>query len=182
MATFRRSVVPGATYFFTVVTQQRQAVLTQPEFRAALKAAFRQVKNDHPFTIDTFVLLPDHLHCLWTLPPADADYAKRWSLIKRRVSQQTRGLLADTADTLRQKRGELNLWQRRFWEHQIRDDADFAQHADYIHFNPVKHGYVRRAADWQYTSLHLWIRRGWCNADWGGEGNSGPERAYGEPL
>jgi type I restriction enzyme R subunit len=135
MATFRRSVVPGATYFFTVNTYQRLRVLTDSPFYGALKNALQQVKAEHPFTIDAFVLLPDHLHCLWTSPPGDANYALRWNFIKRLVSQATRQLVEPPLSHSRQQRRELGLWQRRFWEHQIRDEQDFIKHVEYIHWN-----------------------------------------------
>ncbi len=166
MATFRRSTVPGAAYFFTVSTYQRQKVLTEPPFVEALRQSLRLVKERYPFTIEAFVVLPDHLHCIWTLPPGDADYARRWSIIKRRVSQQTRHLIATVLTRSRNERGELALWQRRFWEHQIRDDRDFERHADYIHWNPVKHGYAKTVADWPHSSFHRFVARGMYPADW----------------
>ena len=168
MATFRRSVVPGATYFFTLNTCQRRKVLTEPPFYSALKQALRQVKAEHPFTIEAFVLLPDHLHCIWTLPPDDGNYALRWNLIKRRVSQATRNDTTPLLSASRIKRKELGLWQRRFWEHQIRDDSDFAHHMNYIHWNPMKHGYVSRVADWPYSSFHRYVRAGVYDKDWAG--------------
>lgn len=166
MATYRRALTPGATYFFTVNTYRRQTVLTERPFYEALKQSLRQVKNLHPFTIDAFVLLPDHLHCLWSLPEGDTDYALRWSLIKRQVSQQTRERLAAPLTKSRRKRRELGLWQRRFWEHQIRDERDFAKHVDYVHWNPVKHGYVKRVSDWPYSSFRRYVARGVYAVDW----------------
>ena len=125
MATFRRSLTPGGTYFFTLNTYRRQRVLTDPQIYAALKLAIQRIKESHPFDIEAFVLLPDHLHCIWRLPSADMNYAMRWSLIKRQVSQSVRDRLAQDVTASRIKRRELGLWQRRFWEHQIRDDDDF---------------------------------------------------------
>lgn len=168
MATFRRVFTPGATYFFTVNTYRRQAVLTEPVFYQALKQSIRTARQTHPFEIDAFVLLPDHLHCIWTLPQGDADYSLRWNIIKRLVSQQTHHLLATTSSPSRSKRSELSLWQRRFWEHQIRDDDDAERHMAYIHWNPVKHGYVKQVADWRYSSFHRFVRGGIYPADWGG--------------
>lgn len=168
MATFRRSTVPGATYFFTVNTYQRQPVLTQPPFYAALKESVRSVISERPFIIEAFVLLPDHLHCIWTLPDNDADYATRRSMIKRRVSQKVRDLVEPPRSQSRQVRGELGLWQRRFWEHQIRDDADRERHVDYIHWNPVKHGYTKQVRDWPYSSFHRFVARGQYPLDWAG--------------
>jgi len=181
MATFRRAVTPGATYFFTVNTYRRQALLTDPPVYSALREALRAVKRAHRFTIDAFVLLPDHLHCLWTLPEGDADYALRWNLVKRRVSQQVRHLITTDLTSSRGKRRELGLWQRRFWEHQIRDDLDFAKHVDYVHWNPVKHGYVIRVADWPYSSFHRYVTRGRYPLTWASHAEDDAER-YGEAL
>ena len=167
MATYRRSTVPGTTYFFTVNTYRRQRVLTEAPFYEALKQSLRMVRAKHPFKIEAFVLLPDHLHCLWTLPENDADYAVRWNIIKRRVSQQTRDAIAAPLTDSRKQRGELGRWQRRFWEHQIRDERDFEKHVDYIHWNPVKHGYVEQVKDWPYSSFHRFVERGIYPLDWG---------------
>ena len=168
MATFRRSTTPGATYFFTLNTCARQKVLTDPRVYVALKQSLRKVKEQLPFTIEAFVLLPDHLHCIWTLPEQDADYAKRWNVIKRLVSQETRNVIATPTNASRTKRGELGLWQRRYWEHQIRDEGDFERHVNYIHWNPVKHGYVQRVLDWPYSSFHRYVKIGSYPEDWAG--------------
>ena len=178
MATFRRALTPGGTYFFTVNTYRRQRILTEPRVYAALKMAIRQVKALHPFGIEAFVLLPDHLHCLWRLPVGDMNYSLRWSLIKRQVSQAVRDCLVESVTDSRAKRRELGLWQRRFWEHQIRDEDDFMRHVDYIHFNPVKHGYVQRVIDWPYSSFHMHVKKGLCPIDWAGGGDDG--EVYGE--
>lgn len=180
MATFRRSLTPGGTYFFTVTTHRRQHALTDPQIYAALKMAIQRVKTSHPFDIEAFVLLPDHLHCIWRLPPGDMNYAMRWSMIKRQVSQAVRDRLAEGVTASRRKRRELGLWQRRFWEHQIRDEHDLRRHIEYIHFNPVKHGYVRRVRDWPYSSFHAHVRQGLCSIDWAGCSDDG--RVYGEAL
>lgn len=166
MATCRRSTTPGAMYFFTLNTYRRQRVLTERPIYAALKQSIRTVKEIHPFTIEAFVLLPDHLHCIWTLPKHDAGYGVRWNMIKREVSLNTRDIITMPLTPSRQKRGELGLWQRRFWEHQIRDDRDFEKHVNYIHWNPVKHGYVKQASDWPYSSFHRFVERGVYTVDW----------------
>ncbi len=155
-------------YFFTVNTRQRLPVLTEAPVRDALREAIRQTRLTAPFEIDAWVLLPDHLHCIWTLPQGDADFSMRWSKIKRYVSQQC-GETFDFGNlsASRTKRHELGLWQRRFWEHQIRDEADFARHADYIHWNPVKHGLVARAVDWPYSTFHRFVYDGVYAPDWG---------------
>ena len=174
MATFRRALVPGATYFFTVNANKRRKILTHPCLITALRAAFRSVKAQHPFEIDAFVLLPDHLHCIWTLPPGDANYSLRWNVIKRLVSQRTKALLSQNLSSIQQERREIGLWQRRFWEHQVRDDRDLEQHVNYIHWNPVKHGYIEQVVEWPYSSFHRYVKRGllprnWATGDMEGE-------------
>jgi putative transposase len=132
----------------------------------ALRAAVRATRQAHPFAIDAVVVLPDHLHVLMTLPAGDADYPNRWRLIKRRF---TDAVVKAGAPIARHRNGELALWQRRFWEHTIRDDGDFERHVDYIHFNPVKHGLVARVRDWPYSSFHRYVRRGLLPEDWAGD-------------
>jgi len=168
MPNYRRSNIAGGTYFFTVTTLHRLPVLTEAPVRKALREAIQQTHSSHPFEIDAWVLLPDHLHCIWTLPQDDADFSMRWSTIKRYVSRQcgdTFGI--DKLSASRAKRREAGLWQRRFWEHQIRDDADFTQHVDYIHWNPVKHRLVSRAAEWPYSTFHRFVHQGAYAPDWG---------------
>ena len=169
MSRYRRARIQGGTYFFTLNTLRRQAVLTQPQMRAALREGVHLARQRHPFQIDAWVLLPDHLHCIWTLPPGDADFGIRWSLIKRHVTQsakpETSGIAASKSRVLRR---EGTLWQRRFWEHAIRDEEDFERHVDYIHWNPVKHGLVRRVPEWPYSTFHRYAREGIYAADWGG--------------
>lgn len=142
MSHYRRSHADGATFFFTVVTYRRQPILTDEALRAALHAAILRVRERYPFAIDAWVLLPDHLHTIWTLPPGDADFGLRWSWIKRLVTHAVAADYerADWRNVSRRARRESTLWQRRFWEHQIRDAADFRHHMDYVYFNPVKHG------------------------------------------
>ncbi len=169
MPNYRRSVVPGSTYFFTQVTYKRQPWLCTELARTTLRIALNRVRQSYPFVIDAFVLLPDHLHCIWTLPDGDASYATRWHLIKRFVTQQiSKQIALDVPlSASRQKRQEGNLWQRRFWEHLIRDEDDFAQHCDYIHYNPVKHGLCEQATDWQFSSIHRFIQQGIYPHNWG---------------
>jgi putative transposase len=170
MSRYRRAQTPGATYFFTVATQARRDLLTSAPIRQALRDAIVEVRSAAPFVICSWVLMPDHLHCLWELPQGDADYGMRWSIIKRRVTQACAGELDISAErSLSQtRRREGALWQRRFWEHQIRDEDDFARHMDYIHFNPVKHGYVQRVGDWPYSTFHRYVKASVYTADWGG--------------
>lgn len=156
-----RAAGQGATWFFTVHLQDRGSRLLVDQV-AELRACFRQVWLRHPFRIDAIVVLPEHIHALWTLPVDDRDFRTRWMLLKQSF---TRRVGHDQAE--RGGKGERSLWQRRFWEHRIRDDDDFARHLDYIHFNPVKHGWVLRARDWPYSSLHRYVREGKLPQDWG---------------
>lgn len=149
---YRRVMQPSGTFFFTLVTAQRRPIFYDPLSVDLLRQAIKHVKSQHPFQIDAFVLLPDHLHTLWTLPENDTDYSKRWRLIK----------------TWYVKRAvEKNVWQSRFWEHTIRDEQDFNRHLDYIHYNPLKHGYVNRVKDWPYSSFHKYVAQGVYENDWG---------------
>lgn len=162
---YRRSRVPGGTYFFTVVTADRKPIFESPATISCLRASFRSVLRRYPFSIDAMVVLPDHIHCIWTLPSEDDDYSRRWRLIKTAFTKRFQDL-PETAAQVSQ-----SVWQKRFWEHTVRDEQDFARHVDYIHFNPVKHGYVSRAVDWPYSSFHRYVREGILQADWavGGE-------------
>ena len=170
MSRYRRANVSGATYFFTVVTYRRQPILCDPPIREALRHAIDEVRRRRPFAVDAWVLLPDHLHCLWTLSPGDSDFATRWSLIKRRVSTACgeRYRRSEWLTDSRRKHRESTIWQRRYWEHQIRDESDFARHVDYIHYNPVKHGLCHQPWDWPWSTIHRYIESGLLAADWGG--------------
>jgi len=243
MPNYRRARTPGGTYFFTLVSYQRQKILCNDDIRTALRAAITQVRTRLPFNIDALVLMPDHLHAVWTLPADDGDYSVRWSMIKRLVTQRVGGCgapqelcgahgapygdgnivhgehgalrskyswgapygdgvngapqgrvrhahhneilrtdelpgnvahhnentrMPTTASRL--KRREGNIWQRRFWEHQVRDQDDLNRCLDYLHWNPVKHGYASKVADWPYSTFHRFVREGVYPNDWGGQG------------
>jgi putative transposase len=142
-----------------------------------LRTAFRETRQHHPFTIDAIVVLPDHLHTIWTLPEGDADFSTRWRLIKSAFSRNL-----DTPEMISQSRaakGERGIWQRRYWEHTIRDDNDLARHVDYIHINPVKHRLVARVRDWPHSSFHRMVRLGTYPEDWAGD-ISNDDRSFGE--
>ncbi|MEN6483946.1 MAG: transposase, partial [Syntrophobacteraceae bacterium] len=144
----------------------------------SLRWAMREVMERHPFSIDAIVILPDHLHALWTLPAGDCDYPTRCALIKAGFSRRIpRG---ERCNPSRVSRGERGIWQRRYWEHLIRDEQDFGRHVDYIHFNPVKHGYAGRASDWPYSSIHRCIAAGAMDPDWGGDMQIPNENSFGE--
>ena len=164
MRTYLRDRTPGGCYFFTVNLADRQRH-TLVEHVDALRDAFRRTLADHPVRVDAIVVLPDHLHCLWQLPPGDAAYPSRWRSIKARFAEQVANDVSPSASRLR--KGERGVWQRRYWEHRIRDDADYARHLDYIHYNPVKHGHVAMARDWPYSSFRRWVARGMYAEDWG---------------
>jgi len=170
MSRYRRAKAGGSSYFFTVVAYQRQPILCEDAIRNALHAAIAKVRATRPFEIDAWVLMPDHLHCVWTLPEGDADFSARWMKIKRSVSLACgeNYRRADLLSASKQKHRESTIWQRRFWEHQIRDEDDFVRHVDYIHFNPVKHGHVQQVADWPYSTFHRYVRDGLYAQDWAG--------------
>lgn len=175
MSNYRRARVPGATYFFTVNLRDRSSDLLVREI-ALLRECVRATRARHPFHIDAWVVLPEHMHCLWTLPEGDADFALRWKVIKHAFSTRLPTTEARTATQL--SRGERGIWQRRYWEHLIRDAADYQRHFDYIHYNPVKHGYARRVMDWPYSSVHRAVRAGVYPADWAG--NTDLDGRFGE--
>lgn len=166
MVRYRRNLIPGGTFFFTVTLRDRRSWVLVDHIDV-LRAAFRQTRVEKPFAIDAIVVLPDHLHTIWTLPPGDADFSGRWRKIK---SAFTRGVVATGFPVSQDQRGEYDLWQRRFWEHTIRDDTDLERCADYIHFNPVKHKLVSTPEDWKFSSLHRYVREGILPQDWAGEG------------
>ena len=168
MRHYIRAHTPGATYFFTLTLADRSASWLVDHIDA-LRSAFRDVKRRHPFQLDAVVVLPDHLHALWTLPEDDADFGTRWMLIKQGFTKRlhAQGVLDPRSASVRGIHGELGLCQRRFWEHQVHDEADFAAHVEYIHFNPVKHGHVTRAADWPHSSFHRDVKQGVLRSDWG---------------
>jgi putative transposase len=161
MSRYRRANIPGGTYFFTVVSERRQRILTGPDIRAALRTAVQRVRQRLPFVIDGWVLLPDHLHTVWTLPPDDADFSTRWRLIKSHVTYVCGAtyLKPGFLTARRAKKQCGTIWQHRYMEHCVRDDADYEKHMDYLHWNPVKHELVKRVADWPWSSFHrhvLW--------------------------
>jgi putative transposase len=164
---YRRAQIEGGTFFFTVVTYRRAKIFAGVENIELLRQAFREVMKRHPFTMDAFVLLPDHLHCIWTLPPGDTDFSSRWRLIKGAVSRRCGDEFKRPPTPSRLKKKEQTLWQRRFWEHVIRSDEDYRRHVEYIHYNPVKHGMVKAPRDWAYSSFHRYVRQGVYDIEWG---------------
>lgn len=165
MPDYRRAKIPGGTYFFTVVVQDRSSNLLTKEIDR-LRRIYLNVEKARPFKTVAICILPEHIHALWELPEGDADFSTRWNLIKGGFS---RGLPASHVTVSNVSKREKAIWQRRYWEHAIRNDADLAKHVDYIHYNPVKHGYVSRVRDWPYSSFHQYVKRGQLPIDWGGD-------------
>ena len=163
MPEYRRLWVPGGTYAFTVNLADRSHRLLAERFDV-LRDAACTVRREHPFEIVAWVVMPNHLHAVWTLPDGDRDFALRWMLIKQRFSRAMPANERITASRLR--RGERGIWQRRYWERLIRSERDLQNCIDYIHFNPVKHGLTVRVADWPYSSFLRFVRDGWLSEDW----------------
>ena len=155
----------GDIFFFTVVLAERPSTLLSDEIER-LRRSYRSVQQRRPFETIAICVLPDHLHALWQMPEGDADFSSRWSLIKSGFS---RGLDPKQRSASKAAKREKGIWQRRYWEHAIRDQTDLERHVDYIHFNPVKHGQVTRVADWPHSSFHRYVERGLLAADWGGD-------------
>ena len=168
MTNYRRLNVQGASWFFTVNLAERYGNHLLVDHIDLLRNAFMYIKRKRAFHMDAVVVMPDHLHCIWTLPPGDADFSTRWSLLKSHFSRAI-----DKGESIspgRVKRRERGLWQRRFWEHLLRDQADYNNHVDYIHWNPVKHGLVERVADWPHSSFHKFVEQGIYPENWCGKG------------
>lgn len=163
---YRRAWVAGGSFFFTVVTAKRRPLFASVEAVDVLRIAFRTVRARHPFNLDAIVVLPD-LHCMWSLPAGDADLAIRWRLIKTWFTKHCDPVLQIANNGGITAKREEAIWQHRYWEHVLRDEADSARHMDYIHFNPVKHGLVSSAIEWPYSSFHQYVRSGVYAPDWG---------------
>lgn len=153
MSDYRRVFIPGGCYFFTIVNYQRRPVFELPENVELLRTVFKRVLAEKPFKIDAIVILPDHCHCIWQLPGGDRDFSGRWREIKKCVSKNIGGE--------GKRPSEKDIWQRRFWEHLIRDENDWRRHMDYIHYNPVKHGLAPSPIDWPYSSFKKTVEAGW---------------------
>jgi len=176
MVMYRRQRVPGGTFFFTVTLANRRSRLLT-EHIDGLREAFHHVRQRRPFETVAVVVLPEHLHAVWRLPAGDADYPGRWRAIKSRFTQWVGKREVPIPRT---RSGAYRLWQPRYWEHTVRDEADLHHHLDYIHYNPVKHGLVGRVQDWPHSSFHRFVRVGWLDRDWGGGSLDEGGRDYGE--
>lgn len=168
MPDYRRAIVPGGTFFFTVVTENRAPIFAHDDARVLLREAMAKARLRMPFIVDAIVVLPDHIHTIWTLPKGDTDFLTRWSMLKRTFSTEwvDRGREQQPISESRRKNRRLGVWQRRFWEHTIRDDRDFERHCDYIHYNPVKHGVAVCPHAWPASSFDRFVHDGYYGNDW----------------
>ncbi len=171
MSHYRRSQKPGAIFFFTVTLEDRDSTLLHTQVDL-FRSAYRKVESQYPFNTIAICVLPEHLHAVCQLPEGDADFSIRWQLIKQAFSRGVPASTSPSASKIRKR--EKGIWQRRFWEHEIRDDSDLQDHVDYIHFNPVKHGLVRAVSDWPHSSFHRYVKTGSLPIDWGGIVRDGP--------
>jgi putative transposase len=169
MPNYRRTHVVGGSYFFTIVTYKRADILLSELARTTLRTSIKECQERAPFQVDAFVLLGDHLHTIWTLPEGDSNYSFRWSFIKKEFSKcyLVGGGEEQKLSDSRAMQFERSIWQRRFWEHMLRDEQDFERHVDYIHYNPVKHGLVKCPKDYQYSTFHRYVQRGVYPLEWG---------------
>jgi putative transposase len=177
MPNYRRYRIPGGKYFFTVNLLERKRDLLVRHIDD-LREAVRVTKRERPFHIDAWVVLPDHMHTVWTLPPGDDDFSNRWKSIKIRFVQKLPR--TERRSNVRVAKGERGIWQRRFWEHVIRDDNDYARHIDYVHWNPMKHGLVKKVSDWPFSSFHRYVKEGLYPEDWTGNPTDEPNPNFGE--
>jgi len=176
MVRYRRNHVPGASYFFTLALHDRRRHWLTDHI-GPLREAYQHTQVALPFETVAIVILPEHLHAIWTLPDGDHDYPGRWRGIKSRF---THALLKAGCVHAQTSRMRSPVWQSRYWEHTLRDEFDLQNHIDYIHYNPVKHGWVQRARDWPHSSFHRFVARGDLPIDWGGEARSSADHGYGE--
>jgi len=166
MAWYRRARIPGGSFFFTVTLADRSSDMLVRRVER-LRRIYASVQKQRPFETIAICVLPDHLHAIWSLPDDDADFATRWNLIKSGFSRGLPG--GETRSPSKVGRREKGIWQRRYWEHVIRNEADMTRHIDYVHFNPVKHKLVTRVCDWPHSTFHRYVAEGTLPADWGGD-------------
>ena len=168
MPKFHRNYVPGGTYFFTAATYGREPIFASETARRLLGQVMRECNERYPFATDAIVLLPDHMHIIWRLPSGDDDYSRRWAWLKRRFTKQwlAEGAPERRTTTAQRQQRRKGVWQPRYWEHTISDEDDYEQHVNYVHYNPVKHGYVACPHEWPYSSFHRYVRQGHFVREW----------------
>jgi putative transposase len=166
MPRYIRAKIDGGTFFFTVTLADRSSNLLVQHI-VLLRRAYRSVRDQHPFETIAICILPDHLHAIWRLPEGDPNFSLRWNLIKGGFSRALPNIAPRSPSKILKR--EKGIWQRRYWEHVIRSDEDLERHISYIHFNPVKHGFVTRVCDWPHSRLHRYVTRGELPPDWGGD-------------
>jgi putative transposase len=167
MPEYRRAWLGGGTFFFTVVTYKRHPIFEDKAAIDLLNRCFQAVASEYPYNIETMVVLPDHLHCIWTLPDSDFDFSTRWKRIKTAFTRSYSGGKAEVTSESMRKKKEAGVWQRRFWEHRIRDQDDLNRHCDYIHYNPVKHKLVNLPVEWKHSSFREFVEKGFYDERWG---------------
>ena len=174
MPNYRRAYTEGGTYFFTLVTHQRTPIFTENVFITELKNAIKEVKLHSPFDVKAWVVLPDHMPFVWSLPPGDSNYSKRIGKIKVEFTKRIKAGVNNLNPQIQSKlnKRESNIWQRRFWEHEIRNQSDLQKHVDYVHYNPVKHGLVKNVVDWPYSTFHKYVRTGVYHKSWAGSADT----------
>jgi putative transposase len=166
MSVYRRNYVAGGTYFFTVNLLDRKKTLLV-DYVDCLRESVVRVRCKRPFEINAWVVLPDHMHAVWTLPEGDSDYSGRWREIKKAFNRYIPK--EELLSYSRQKQGERGIWQRRFWEHTIKSEQDYRHHIDYVRLNPLKHGLVTEIKDWPFSSFHGYVKKGIYTIDWCGD-------------
>ena len=169
MPNYRRILTDGGTYFFTVVTNERIPLFSNSQDVELLQRIIADTQKRYPFEQQAYCILPNHIHCIWKLPEGDHDYSIRWQVIKALVTRKlgSKANLEGPISESRKRKRERGIWQRRFWEHTIRDDEDLARDIHYIHFNPIKHGLVKKLSDWRWSSFHDYVKEGYYDEDWG---------------
>ncbi len=162
MSNYRRADFPGGYYFFTLVTYNRRKLFATKLGRKCLRYALVKIKNKRPFESIALCLLPEHLHCIWKLPADDSDFSIRWNSIKAVFTKSylRQGGNDGFRNSSRNRKGEAAIWQRRFWEHQIKDENDLQKHVDCIHYNPIKHGLVETLEEWEWSTYHKYVKKG----------------------
>jgi putative transposase len=166
MPNYRRAWRAGGTYFFTLNLLERTNNDLLVRYIDVLREAVRKVRMNYPFIIHAWVVLPEHVHCVIEMPEGDTDFAMRLRLIKIHFSKAIPK--NEALSRTRIERGERGIWQRRYWEHLIRDERDFSAHMDYVHINPLKHGLVKRVCDWPFSTFHALVNQEMYPANWTG--------------